>query len=240
MHGFQAAGVINYNQKGFRGFQAAGVYNHSGDYTAGMQVAGVFNFARYKMKGVQIAGVANFAYHNKGVQIGVFNIADTSDGYSIGLFNIVRRGYHKLYLGTDETMQGSFAIKSGNRKLYSILLGGLNWETNNRLYAFGYGLGREWISKKHVAFSTDATSQYLYLGSWDYLNLLNRFSLNIHLRIAKGFAIYSGPSINFYYSDQTAKVGNYTFKVPRSGYQPFSVEGNWRGWGGWHAGIAIF
>jgi hypothetical protein len=240
MHGFQAAGVVNYNQKGFRGFQVGGVYNHSSGYTAGVQVAGVVNFARQKMKGAQIAGVANYAYHNKGLQIGLFNIADTSDGYSIGLFNFVRRGYHKIYLGTDETMQGSFAIKSGNRKLYSILLGGLNWETNNKLYAAGYGLGREWVSKKHFALSTDATSQLLYLGSFDHLNLLNRLSLNLHLRISKGFAIYGGPSINFYYSNQPAKIGNYAFELPRSGYQSFIMQGNWRGWGGWHAGIAIF
>ncbi|HSC53576.1 MAG TPA: STN and carboxypeptidase regulatory-like domain-containing protein [Phnomibacter sp.] len=240
MHGFQAGGVFNYNQAGIKGFQAAGVYNHSGGYTAGMQVSGVFNFARQKLQGVQVAGVANYCYHNKGLQISVINIADTSDGYSIGLINFVRRGYHKLYLGTDETLQGTFSIKSGNRKLYSMLIGGMNWEPDNRMYSFGYGIGREWVSTRHFALSTDATSQYLYLGSMDYLNLLNRFNVNLHLRISKGFAIYGGPSINFYYSDQTAKVGEYAIDVPRNGYGKFTMDGNWRGWGGWHAGIALF
>ena len=243
MNGFQASGIINYNGGRFKGFQAAGIHNHASHDASGMQVAGVSNFTTDTLKGVQVAGVFNFTRHNKGLQIGLINYADTSDGFSIGLINIVRRGYHKWYLGTDETMHLTTSIKTGNRKLYSMLLGGMNLDEHNRLYAFGYGLGTEWISTKHFALSTDLSSQYLYLGSWDYLNLLNRFSLNLHLRISKNFAIYGGPSFNMYYSDQTVGKQGWAFNIPQNGYSQFSMENdwpNWRGWGGWHVGLAIF
>lgn len=240
MHGFQAAGVANFNGAEFQGFQAAGVHNHSGLNTSGMQVAGVSNFTTKTLNGVQVAGVFNYAKHNKGLQIGLINYADTSDGFSIGLINIVKKGYHKWYIGTDETMDLTTSIKSGNRKLYSILLGGMNLDENNKLYAFGYGLGTEWVNTRFFALSTDLTSQYLYLGSWDYLNLLNRFSLNLHFRITKGFAIYGGPSFNAYYSDQTFSKPGWANNIPANGYQQFTWDGNWRGWGGWQAGIAIF
>lgn len=240
MTGFQAAGVANFNGGEFKGFQVAGVYNHAGKNVAGVQVSGVGNFAKQNLNGVQIGGVFNYAKHNRGLQIGLINYSDTSDGFSIGLINIVRKGYHKWYIGTDETMDLTTSIKSGNRKLYSIFLGGMNLDENNKLYAFGYGLGTEWVNTRFFALSTDLTSQYLYLGSWDYLNLLNRFSLNLHFRISKGFAIYGGPSFNAYYSDQPFSKPGYAVKIPDNGYQQFNWDGNWRGWGGWHAGIAIF
>jgi hypothetical protein len=240
VQGFQAAGIVNFTRQNVNGFQAAGIYNHAGDTMCGMQVSGVSNFVRRDMKGIQVAGVVNYAYHNKGLQIGLVNIADTSDGFSIGLINIVRRGYHKWYVGSDETMQLTTSIKSGNRKLYSIISGGMNLDEHRKMYSFGYGLGTEWITTRHFALSTDLSSNYLYLGTWDYLNLLNRFSLNLHLRISKGFAIYGGPSFNMYYSDQPSAMPGYDFDVPGNGYRRFDVEGNWRGWGGWHAGIAIF
>lgn len=240
MHGFQAAGVANFNGAEFQGFQAAGVYNHAGLNASGMQVAGVANFATKNLNGVQVAGVFNYAKHNKGLQIGLINYADTSDGFSIGLVNIVKKGYHKWYIGTDETMHLTTSIKSGNRKLYSILLGGMNLDENNKLYAFGYGLGTEWVNTRFFALSTDATCQYLYLGSWDYVNLLNRFSLNLHFRITKGFAIYGGPSFNAYYSEQNFSKPGWASNIPANGYQQFTWDNNWRGWGGWQAGIAIF
>lgn len=241
--GMQVAGVSNFNGNGFKGFQAAGVYNHSGRDVEGVQVSGVTNFATNYLKGVQISGVINYAKHNKGLQIGLINYSDTSDGLSIGLLNIVRRGYHKWYIGTDETMHLTTSIKTGNKKLYSILLGGMNLDENKKMYAFGYGIGSEWVNTRHFALSADLSSQYLYLGSWDYLNLLNRFALNLHLRLGKNFALYGGPSFNMYYSDQTTGKPGWEFNVPSNGYKQFSMENDWpgwRGWGGWHAGIAIF
>jgi hypothetical protein len=240
MNGFQAAGVVNFIGDQFKGFQAGGVYNHVGKDMAGIQVSGVANFVTNNLKGIQIAGVFNYTKHNRGLQIGLINYADTSDGYSIGLINIVHRGYHKWYIGTDETMDLTTSIKTGNRKLYSILLGGMNLEENNKLFAFGYGIGTEWVGTRRFALSTDITSQYLYLGSWDYLNLLNRFSLNLHFKVGKGFAIYGGPSFNAYYSDQNISKPGYAVNIPDKGYQQFNWDGNWRGWGGWHMGVVFF
>lgn len=239
--GFQAAGVANVNvENNFSGFQAAGVYNHAAHDVTGIQVAGVSNFANRNLKGIQIAGVFNHAKHNKGLQIGLINYADTSDGFSIGLINIVKRGYHKWYSGTDETMDLATSIKTGNRKLYSILLAGMNLNQQAKLYSFGYGLGSEWILKRAFALSTDLSSQFLYLGSWDYVNLLNRLSLNLHLKFSKHFAIYGGPSFNVFYSNQTVTKPGYATNIPANGYARFSWNNQWSGWGGWQAGIALF
>ncbi len=213
--GLQAAGVSNYAKGSFGGLQVAGVYNHTSDSVKGFQVAGVGNYARTKVSGVQIAGVANFSNREmrgtqiagvinyakkiKGVQIGLINIADSSDGYSIGLINIVLKGYHKLSLSTNELMNTNVAFKTGNRKFYSILQAGMNWgKSDEKIYSFGYGLGSEMRLGKTFSINPEISANYLYLGSWDYLNLLNKFNLNLNVKLGKYVSIFGGPSINVY------------------------------------------
>jgi hypothetical protein len=237
--GLQAAGISNFSQGSVTGMQLGGVANVSNKQVSGVQLAGVANYSR-ETKGVQIGGVLNYSKRLQGVQIGLINISDTSDGYSIGLINIAIKGYHKLSLSTNEVVNINAAFKTGNSKLYSILQAGINPDTSKKLYSFGYGIGSEIALGTRFSVNPEISSQYLYLGSWDYLNLLNKFHLNVNLKLGRYFSIYAGPSFAVYYSNQDAEVSGYKFKVPPSGYRTFNMGRYVNGWFGWNAGINIF
>ncbi|MGN6292834.1 MAG: STN and carboxypeptidase regulatory-like domain-containing protein [Chitinophagaceae bacterium] len=254
----QAAGVGNFVKGRFNGFQVGGVYNHVADSVKGVQAAGVANFARKKLSGVQIAGVANisnketrgaqiagvlnYSKRLKGLQIGLINIADTSDGYSIGLINVILKGYHKLSFSTHELMDVNVAFKTGNSKLYSILEAAMQSNPNEKIYSFGYGLGREMPlnKKRSFTFNPELHSQYLYLGSWDYTNILNRLHLNLNIKLGKFISFFAGPTVSVYMSDQKTGFKGYHFPGPPGGYKHFTISDKVTGWFGWNAGINFF
>jgi hypothetical protein len=256
--GFQAAGVNNHVQGNFKGFQVAGVYNHVTDSVRGFQAAGVANFANKKVNGVQIGGVANvsrrevsgvqiagvfnYAKKLKGLQIGLINFADTSEGYSIGLINVILRGYHKLSLSANEVVNVNAAFKTGNSKLYSILYAGVNTGDSNRVYSFGYGLGSEinFNKKKTLSINPELMSQYLYLGSWDYTNILSKLQLDFNVKTGRYVSFFAGPAYSVYLSDQKAGIAGYRFPVPPSGYRTHTYSNKVKGWLGWNAGINFF
>ena len=254
----QAAGINNFITGKMNGLQLAGIYNHVGDSVKGMQAAGIGNFSRKNVSGVQLAGIANFSNKEmrgfqaagiinyakklKGVQIGLINIADTSAGYSIGLINIVLKGYHKLSFSTNEFQNLTASFKTGNAKLYSILQAGINASDSNKLYSFGYGLGSEinLNRKKTISVNPELGSQYLYLGSWDYTNILNRFNLNLNLKLGRYVSLFAGPSYSVYISDQYDKISGYRFPVPPGGYNVTKYSNKVSGWFGWNVGINFF
>jgi hypothetical protein len=256
VRGVQAAGISNFVKGKFNGVQAAGIYNHVTDSMKGLQLAGIGNFSKQKIRGWQIAGIANFSNKEikggqiagiinytkklKGVQIGLINIADTSDGYSIGLLNFVRKGYHKLSISTNETTQLNAALKTGNHKLYSILMAGMNLDNNRKLYSFGYGIGKDSRLNKHLSIITELSTQTLYAGSWDYLNQQNKFSLNLQWQPVKGLSFYAGPSFSVFVSDQDIAIQGYQFPVPSSGYNKIDFSNRTKGWIGFTAGVNFF
>jgi len=207
-----------------------------------VQIAGVANISNREMNGVQIAGVINYTKKLKGVQIGLINIADTSAGYSIGLINIIIKGYHKLSFSANEIENVNAAFKTGNSKLYSILKAGVNLSDSNKVYSFGYGLGSELSlnKKKSLSINPELSCQYLYLGSWDYTNLLNRFDLNFNIKLGKYVSIYGGPSYSVYVTDQNVGFSGYRFPVPPSSYNTTKFSTKVTGWFGWNAGINFF
>ena len=240
--GFQVAGVYNHVMDSVKGWQAAGVANFAKNKVTGVQVAGVINFSNREMNGVQASGVINYAKKLKGVQIGLINIADTSEGYSIGLINIILKGYHKLSVFSNEITDFNVAFKTGNSKFYSILQAGVSPRDNDRIYSFGYGLGSELrLNKKRtLTLNPELTSDYLYRGSWDYLNLLNKFHLNLNVKLNKYISFYAGPSYALLISDQTMAFTGYRFVLPSVGYKNHEYSNRVRGWFGWTAGINFF
>jgi hypothetical protein len=258
VRGVQAAGVNNLVYGNMRGLQIAGVYNHVTDSVKGMQVAGVVNYNRKSTNGVQIAGVANisskqmnglqvsgvvnYAKRLRGVQIGVINIADTSDGYTIGLINIVRHGYHKLSYTVNEVQNVNLSVKTGNHKLYSILTAGLHAGDSNQLYSFGYGLGCERkINKKGtLSLNPELTSLYLYRGSWDYTNILNKVALNLNIKLGKYVSLFAGPTFSVFITDQQTGIRGYRHPLPPSGYRTINFSHRVTGWVAWNAGISFF
>lgn len=241
VHGAQIAGITNTVNGSLAGVQVSGIHNYIKNKVNGIQIAGISNFGGKEVKGMQVSGIFNYTKKLHGVQIGLINIADTSDGYSIGLINIVMKGYHKLSLSYNEVMPLNAAFKTGNKKLYSILLGGANTSANSKLYSFGYGLGSEWSIINTFSINPEITSQYLYRGSWNYTNLLNKFTLNFNLHLGKFASIFAGPSFNVFYSDQHEAVSGYKYTLANS-YHKFSFGNtkNVSGWIGWNAGINLF
>lgn len=242
MTGFQVGGVYNHVADSVKGFQAAGVGNFARRKVSGLQVAGVMNFSNKETDGVQIAGVINYSKKLRGVQFGLINIADTSEGFSIGLINIVLKGYHKLSVYSTELLRTNAAFKTGNSKLYSILQVGLNTGNISKIYSFGYGLGSELSlnKRKNLSINPELTSQYLYLGSWDYTNNLNRFSLNLNFKLNKYISLFAGPAYSVLISDQNAGLPGYKFPILPSDHNIHSFGGDVSGWLGWTAGISFF
>ena len=254
--GLQVAGINNMVKKNFYGGQFSGIYNHVSGRVSGLQFAGVSNYARAKMNGAQISGIGNFsnremngaqisgffnyAKHMKGLQIGLINVSNTTDGCSIGLINIVFKGYHKLTFTTNEVLNTNVSIKTGTSHFYNIFLGGMNAGKEEKLYSFGYGLGTRLGLGKAFALDPEITTQYMYLGSWENLNLLGKVHLNLNLRIGKYFSIFAGPSVAGYYSDQKIPVEGYAYKVPPPHIKTFTFNKDVIGWIGWNAGINIF
>jgi hypothetical protein len=254
--GLQAAGIYNFSRRDVIGFQAAGIHNHVADSIKGIQVAGVSNYAHRKahgvqvagvgniankeMNGVQVAGLFNYAKKMKGVQIGLINISGESDGYSIGLINVVLKGYHKLAFYSNEVLQVNAAFKTGSTKLYSMLFGGAQLRETEKAWSFGYGLGKEWRLGRTFSLNPELTGQYLYLGSWDYLNLLGRAQLHLNIKLGKSFALFGGPAFSAYYSDQALPVDGYKFQVPSPVRKTYDIDHKVTGWFGWNAGISFF
>ncbi len=245
--GLQVAGLSNTLLGSIKGLQIGGLVNYVKKDVNAFQLAGIGNASGGQMNGLQLGGIFNYARRLKGMQIGLINIADTSDGYSIGLINIVLKGYHKLSIFTNETVNGNVAFKTGSRHLYSILLGGMNISNgpassrDEKVYTFGYGLGTEKKLSRWLTLNPELSSQYLYLGDWDHLNLLNKLSLNLNIRIIKRISVFGGPSVNMYYTDQLTAVDGYRFPGLSTGTHTFRTGlDHTRGFFGWNAGINFF
>ncbi|MGZ5134239.1 MAG: hypothetical protein ACXWCG_03785, partial [Flavitalea sp.] len=238
--GLQMSGIYNHVGGTMKGFQLAGITNFTNHKTRGVQIAGVANVSSRQVSGVQMAGVFNYTRRLKGVQVGLINVADSSSGYSIGLINIVFRGYHKLSISANEVLNFNAAFKTGNSKFYSILLAGANADTAKLAYSFGYGFGSEISLGKRFAVNPEITSQYLYLGSWDYFNLQNKFNLLLTMKFGKWFSIYGGPSYSVFISDQTITVPGYKGNIAYDRLHKNQFSSKVTGWIGWTAGINLF
>jgi hypothetical protein len=237
--GVQIAGIVNTNLSNVNGVQVAGISNYARKNMKGIQVSGITNFANIEMKGIQVAGIFNYAKKLKGVQIGLINIADSSEGYSIGLINIVMKGYHKLAFTSNEVQQLNVAFKTGNHKLYSILMAGASGYNQRKSYSVGYGLGTEKRITNWFSVNPEVSSQFMYLGNIFDLNLMQRFQLDFHINIGKHFSIFGGPAFSALYSNESLSVPGFE-KLPREDYRTYKISDHWRGWIGWSAGLSIF
>jgi len=237
--GFQLGGIYNHVSGNMKGVQMAGLVNFTKLKTKGWQLAGIGNISARQINGVQMAGVFNYTKKLNGLQFGLINIADSSDGYSIGLINIIFKGYHKLALYANEVTPYNAAFKTGNHKLYSILLAGAK-TGDEKAFGFGYGLGTKIAFNKTLGMNMELSSQYLYLGTWDHINLLNRAAAHLELSLGKFLTIYAGPAFSGFYSNQAEGIPGYLFPIPPTQYKTFKLGNEWSGWFGWNAGIHIF
>lgn len=238
-HGMVVGGTFNVDRN-MNGVQLAGTVNVTLAKTEGVQIAGTTNFSMKEMNGLQLSAILNYTKKLKGVQIGMINIADSSDGYSIGLVNVVLHGYHKLSVSSSEWQQFSIAYKSGNAKLYSILLAGTQLDDRKKAYSYGYGIGSDRrLGKKGFYINPELSEQYIDNGNDANQNLLSRLQLHLKYRIGKYADIYAGPAFSVLYSKQTTPVEGYQYDFT-NGYPSFSMGKYVTGWIGWNIGLDLF
>ncbi|WP_157258027.1 STN and carboxypeptidase regulatory-like domain-containing protein [Pedobacter ginsenosidimutans] len=218
------------------GIQIGGIANINKE-SSGINLAVLTNFTGQTASGLQI-GAINYAKNLKGAQVGILNVSNENDGYSIGLINIALKGYHKFSFSTNESTNFNIAYKGGSKRLYNMLMFGTNKKSAEKIYTGGLGFGKEMKLFKSVSLNPEISSQYVYQGSWDYLNLLNKFELPINIRINKWLAIQGGPSVNVYYTKQNTKIGE--FGLLQEKHKDFSFNNSrYTGWLGWNVGLVV-
>ncbi|MGV3684271.1 MAG: hypothetical protein ACO1NS_01510 [Daejeonella sp.] len=252
MDGWQAAGVLNHVRKNLKGVQVSGVANLVSNNSGGIQVSGIANLAksakgiqisgignvaRQEMRGLQLAGIFNYAKKMNGVQLGLINVADSSSGVSIGLINWVNKGYHKVSLSANDVFNYQLGIKTGNARLYSILIASATFKEGEKVYSAGLGFGHDFIFNNTLSAAAEISSQGLYLGNFDSANILSKAQLNVQVKVMKGISLFAGPAYNVYHTDPAVSSAS-GFKN-RIGPLRSGVNRSARGWMGWNAGITL-
>jgi len=209
---FQLGGITNLNDSHFEGVQLAGIFNRSesvwGTQIAGIgnraqtitggQIAGIANSSN-DVLGFQLAGIANRAGHITGSQIGLFNVSRSTTGVPVGLMSVVKTGYHKLELASDENFIGTLSFRTGVDRFHNIFIGGVQIDENPSLWTYGYGAGTALRLSKRFYFDMDVTGQHLHLSGHDYnYNLFAKAFVGLEVRLGRKFAVAAGPTLNWY------------------------------------------
>lgn len=235
--GIQAAIIGNIVNGKSTGFQASCILNLNQE-SDGANISLMANITSRKSRGIQ-AGFLNYAGNLRGLQLGVINITNNNDGYSIGLINVALKGYHKVYICSNESMNLNLIYKGGSSRLYNSLIFSTNLGSLNKIYTGGLGFGKEIGLSRIFYLNPELSMQYVYQGSWKNLNLLNKYNFALTIKINKWLGIQGGPSLNFYYTDQQQTHGN--FELLQHKHRDFSFRNSkYTGWVGWHAGIILF
>jgi len=237
--GVQAAGVSNVVKGAVTGVQLAGVVNVGQGEVTGVQAAGAVNVSKKEVRGVQLSALVNYTRRLKGVQIGLINIADSSSGVMIGLVNIVKNGVHEFTLSSNEMVPLNLSYKMGRREMYSIVQVGFDPANNEKVYAYGVGIGTEAKLSSRLALNTEGLLNSFIVGHDRNLPLVVRFQTLLRVKLGK-VSLFAGPALSMTTSsNETHLPDGYKTILPRAGYHTFPV-GNVRGWVGWTAGINIF
>lgn len=244
--GLQISGIYNHVQLDAKGIQIAAIYNNVNGSQNGLQISGIYNAGHQQVRGMQIAGL-NYAKELDGLQIGLINITGSPSGYSFGLLNFKKGGYQKFSVTRNEISDINLAIKTGDNKLYTILMAGKSERTNEeKLTSFGFGLGKNILLGNRLTYNPEISIQYLYLGNWDRYNFVYKFDSPLTFRVFKGVALSAGPSFNLYSSERRDKnspeINNSTFVQNRTKrYNVIKDNGNGiTGWVGWSFGLTLF
>lgn len=239
----QAAGIFNLVGGNVRGLQVAGVHNFAIDTVRGVQVAGFINKAEGEVHGMQLSVLNNEAHKLKGLQIGLVNVADTSCGASIGLINIVRNGFYKVSFTANNLMNTNVTLKTGTHAFYSTLLTGANLSTDKKMYAFGLGIGHDFMFSKKFYASTEVDYQFANTGLWD--DRWAQAKLLLNFQITKNISLIAGPTYNHYNHSGTFQIDGYKniTNVPKyedyKGYEPGDNGHQTKNFWGWEAGLAF-
>jgi hypothetical protein len=233
----QLAGLFNLVGGNVTGLQLAGAHNRAMDTVKGAQLATFINKAESVVAGVQISALNNSAHKLKGLQIGLVNTADTSEGASIGLINVIGNGFYKVGLSATDLMNTNISLTTGTHNFYSKLSIGANMSPGNKLYAFGLGIGHDFMLDKKLYLSAEGDYLIANAGSWD--DRLIQAKLLVNLQLSKHISIMAGPVFNSYNRSNSFPIPGYknVTKIPP---YPNNIIGHQvRSWVGWEAGLAF-
>lgn len=200
-NGIQTAGFANMTLGSLNGGQISGFGNLVLGNMRGWQLSGFGNIAVRKLRGIQISPYFNYAtVHEKGLQIALFNYADSSGGVPIGLFSfVIRNGYRRLEISTDELNYANLTFKTGIRKFYNVLTIGGNFGIADKpLYTFGYGIGSAVNFGRGWGANLDLTANKIMEATnrFDSSNgLFYRLSLGLEKKISRRFALFGAASL---------------------------------------------
>lgn len=206
--GAAMGGVFNWNQYSDQSMEMTCVFNHTGYGKNNCQLAGYVNHTKHGTTRFQIAGFVNRADTLTGFQLGVYNYANAASGIPIGFLSIVKKGYHKMEVGTDELMFGTIGFGTGVSRYHNILFLGRNVRKPN-LWTIGYGVGSDLALKNErwkVCFNL-TTQRIAEAGKRGGPNVLNKFYAGAGFLIFPKFRIDAGPTFNLFITD--AKAVNY-------------------------------
>jgi len=202
----QVSGGVNLHGGERINLQVSGAYNQANSVD-GVQVSGAVNIVRGTTNGLQLSGLFNHTDKLRGIQVGLINHADTiENGFPIGLVNIIKNGYHKFEVSTDESFYVNAAYKTGGRNFYSFLKIGLGKYLNS-----AFGIGYTTNPNRKFSVNLDLSSSSLFNTDSDYdvfAGNLYRAQLGFNFKLSKRMRLSTGPSYNFCSPDKKQDVVN--------------------------------
>ena len=263
----QVSSLFNFSPTAFTGVQVSSLFNVSGK-GEGVQVSGLFNAnkgsARTQISGLmnvagdisggQVSSLMNVARKVKGFQIGLINVADTVSGVPIGLLNIVKRGYNRVELASNEALFANFSLKLGARSFYNIFHIGIRWDKtayDNGLgqqqvdilnsWGLGYGIGTAIPFNQWLLMNIEALAIHINeTEEWtDELNMLTQLKILFDIRVGRRTSFFVGPSGNLMisrlYDPDTNTIGSNI--MPYTLYEETNGDTNTKMWVGFNAGV---
>ena len=238
----QVAGAFNFNKEASQGAQFAGLMNIQQKTYSGLQMAAFMNVTGDKITGTQIAAFANYAKNVHGTQIGLINISDSVRGIPLGLISIVKSGYHKIEVSTDEVFYTNLAFRTGVPLLYNIITAGVKPDNfEDPYWTIGYGFGTSPKLGKWLYLNFDLTSNHVSKGNFTTaLNSLNKLYLGFEVQPLPKFGVTFGVTLNAYVTDTTydGYTDLFTNYKPKFVYdETFSNDINLKMWWGAKVGL---
>jgi hypothetical protein len=209
--GIQACGFVNFVGKELTGAQLAGFTNISKDASDGFQIAGFANIVSNNFHGAQVCGFLNIAQNLNGLQLGVINISDSvGEGIPIGFLSIVKKGYHKIEISSNETFNINIGLKTGMEQFYNIFSFGMKVNHGNHRWGIGYGVGTKFRLYDKIDMNIDlSTHGILNNDWWDHgYHSLNKLEITISKQFEEHLTIFVGPSFNMNISNKKDSEGN--------------------------------
>lgn len=211
LNGAAFAGMYNSTGYSKKSLEMAGLFNHTNRAENNYQFSCIFNSSLKGSTNSQLSVFYNRAAILRGMQVGFINYADSASGVPVGFLSIVKKGYHKIELSSDEMMFASIAVCTGVRKFYNIFFAGMNY-SDISLWTYGVGFGSDLALKHKFGLTFNATAQQIQSNENTImdLNLLDKLYIGATYNVFPKIQVNLGPTFNIFIADTSGKVNSST------------------------------